>query len=247
MKNIKWIRITRVRLNHFPSLQQCALLLSKLLCEVKFEIYRFALWSNKFWFKNKSITNRYITKKPKYVSIPFFWLPPRAIKRTRPVSTMHIAHVSGLNIWKSQVFNIHICLLWMWGTGREGSSGKTLIEGKATSRLSCPLVKTSWPPFLRTWVCISRKVLSPYDYTAPFHMHMCFRQKGDQEASNLWKNCRKKCACNYFKRALSFSWQHHSQDCEFYGGYFLHGWGEQLNLRRNRFLHRQPSKLLCRI
>ena len=37
------------------------------------------------------------------------------------------------------------CLLWMRGTGQEGSSGETLVERKATSRLSCHLVKTSWP------------------------------------------------------------------------------------------------------
>ena len=44
--------------------------IDQLLCEVKLEIYRFALRSNVFWFKNKSITNRYIKKKPKYVFIP---------------------------------------------------------------------------------------------------------------------------------------------------------------------------------
>ena len=128
MKNIKWIRITRVRLNHFPSLQQCALLLSKLLCEVKFEIYRFALRSNEFWFKNKGITNRYITKKPKYVSIPLFWLPPRAIKRTRLVSTIHTAHVSGVNIWKSQVFNIHILPIMNVGNRLGGFIRKSNIS-----------------------------------------------------------------------------------------------------------------------
>ena len=66
-------------------------------------------------------------------------------------------------------------------------------------------------------------------------MHMCFGQKGDQEALYLWKNCQKKWACNYLKKVRSFSWQHHSQDCEFYSGYFLLGRGKQQNLRRNRF------------
>ena len=47
-------------------------------CEVKFEIKCFA---NTFWFKNKSITKKYITKKPKYVSIPLFWLPPSTYKK----------------------------------------------------------------------------------------------------------------------------------------------------------------------
>ena len=141
MKNIKWIRITRVRLNHFPSLQQCALLLSKLLCEVKFEIYRFALRSNEFWFKNKSITNRYITKKPKYVSIPLFWLPPRAIKRTRPVSTIHTAHVSGVNIWKSQVFNIHILPIINVGNRSGGFIRKNISWWKTNISLVVPLSK----------------------------------------------------------------------------------------------------------
>ena len=52
-----------------------------LVCEVKFEIKCFALQSNTFWFKNKSITKKYIKKKPKYVSIPLFWLPPRIYKK----------------------------------------------------------------------------------------------------------------------------------------------------------------------
>ena len=60
-----------------------------LVCEVKFEIKCFALQSNTFWFKNKSITKKYIKKKPKYVSIPLFWLP----------STIHVTHVRILNIW----------------------------------------------------------------------------------------------------------------------------------------------------
>ena len=40
--------------------------------EVKFEIKCFALRSNAFRFKNKSITNKYIKEEPKYVSIPLF-------------------------------------------------------------------------------------------------------------------------------------------------------------------------------
>ena len=52
-----------------------------LVCKIKFEIKCFALRSNAFWFKNKSVTNNYIKEKPKYVSIPLFWLLPWTKKK----------------------------------------------------------------------------------------------------------------------------------------------------------------------
>ena len=52
-----------------------------LVCEVKFEIKCFPLRSNAFRFNNKSITNKCIKEKPKYVSILLFWLLPRTNKK----------------------------------------------------------------------------------------------------------------------------------------------------------------------
>ena len=52
-----------------------------LVCEVKFEIKCFALRSNAFRFKNKSITNKYMKEEPKYVSIPPLWLLLRTNKK----------------------------------------------------------------------------------------------------------------------------------------------------------------------
>ena len=52
-----------------------------LVCEVKFEIKCSALRSNAFWFKNKSITNKYIKGEPKYWSIPLFSLLPWTYKK----------------------------------------------------------------------------------------------------------------------------------------------------------------------
>ena len=119
--------------------------IDQLLCEVKLEIYWFALQSNMFWFKNKSITNRYIKKKPKYVFIPLFWLPPRAIKRMKLVSTIHTAHVSGVNVWNSRLFNIHILPIMNAEIQLGGLIRRNISWKKSNISLVVSLSKASWP------------------------------------------------------------------------------------------------------
>ena len=73
----------------------------------------------------------------------FFLSATQNNKRTMLVSTIHTAHVSGVNILNSQLSIFTFCLLWMQGTGLESSSGKTLVERKATSHLLYHLVTTT--------------------------------------------------------------------------------------------------------
>ena len=134
------------------------------MCEVKFEIYRFMLRSNVFWFKKKSITNRYIKKKPKYVSIPLFWLPPRAIKRTKLVSTIHTAHVSGVNIWNSWLYNIHILPIMNAGNRSGGLIRRNISWKKSNISLVVPLSKNKL-------TALSPIAISP-------NLSLCFAQGG---------------------------------------------------------------------
>ena len=68
-------------------------------CEVKFEIKCFALQSNTFWFKNKSITKNTLQRNKNMYLYHFFDCHPAHIKRTKLISMIHVTYVRILNIW----------------------------------------------------------------------------------------------------------------------------------------------------